>query len=94
MIVTSPLARFEFIKIIFFSVRFTLLKKTICGFCHISPQKWRIQVIMVKKVLSVTIDKKILEIWRQYAEEECVNSSKLIEKMLKEHLKKRGKNVK
>ncbi len=49
---------------------------------------------MTKKVLSVTIDEKILEIWKKYAEEECVNSSRLIEKMLKEHLKKRGKNVK
>jgi len=46
---------------------------------------------MSKKVLSVTIDEKILGIWKKYAEEECVNSSKLIEKMLKGHLKKRGK---
>ncbi len=49
---------------------------------------------MAKKVLSVTIDEKILEIWKEYAEEECINSSQLIEKLLKEHLKKRGKNVK
>lgn len=48
---------------------------------------------MAKKVLSVTIDEKILEEWKEYAEEECINSSQLIEKMLKEHLKKRGKNV-
>jgi len=46
-----------------------------------------------KKVMSATIDKKILEKWKQYTEEECINSSQLIEKMLKEHLKKRGKNV-
>jgi len=49
---------------------------------------------MVKKVLSVTIDEKILETWKEYADEECVNSSKLIEKLLMEHLKKRGKDVK
>jgi len=48
---------------------------------------------MSKKVLSATIDEKILETWKQYAEEECINSSQLIEKMLKEYLKKRGKNV-
>ena len=48
---------------------------------------------MAKKVLSVTIDEKILEIWKEYAKEECVNSSKLIEKLLKEYLKKRKKNV-
>lgn len=48
---------------------------------------------MGKKVLSVTIEEKILEKWKEYAEEECINSSQLIEKMLKEHLKKRGKNV-
>jgi hypothetical protein len=49
---------------------------------------------MGKKVLSVTIDEQILDIWKSYAEEECINSSQLIEKLLKEHLKKRGKNVK
>ncbi|MFA5173737.1 MAG: hypothetical protein WC438_00990 [Candidatus Pacearchaeota archaeon] len=49
---------------------------------------------MAKKVLSVTIDEKILRTWKEYAEEECINSSQLIEKMLKEHLKKRGENVK
>jgi metal-responsive CopG/Arc/MetJ family transcriptional regulator len=45
---------------------------------------------MAKKVLSVTIDEEILEKWKKYAEEECINSSQLIEKLLKEHLKKRG----
>jgi metal-responsive CopG/Arc/MetJ family transcriptional regulator len=45
---------------------------------------------MTKKVLSVTIDEKILKSWKDYAEKECVNSSKLIEKLLKKHLKKRG----
>ena len=45
---------------------------------------------MAKKVLSVTIDEEILENWKKYAEEECINSSQLIEKLLKEHLKKRG----
>jgi len=49
---------------------------------------------MAKKVLSVTIDEQILETWKEYAEEECINSSQLIEKMLKEYLKKRGKKVK
>ena len=53
---------------------------------------------MTKKVLSVTIDEKILLTWKEYAEEECINSSQLIEKLLKEHLEKRkfkgGKNVK
>jgi len=49
---------------------------------------------MSKKVLSVTIDEKILEKWKEYAEADCINSSQLIEKLLKEHLKKRGKNVK
>jgi len=49
---------------------------------------------MTKKVLSVTIDDDILKLWKEYAEEDCINSSKLIEKLLKDHLKKRGKNVK
>jgi metal-responsive CopG/Arc/MetJ family transcriptional regulator len=45
---------------------------------------------MAKKVLSVTIDEEILEKWKKYSEEECINSSQLIEKLMKEHLKKRG----
>lgn len=50
---------------------------------------------MGKKVVSFTIDEEILEKWRKYAEEECINSSKLIEKLLEEHLKKKGgKNAK
>ena len=48
---------------------------------------------MSKKVFSVTIDEKVLEKYNEYADEECINSSQVIEKMLKEHLKKRGKNV-
>ncbi|MFH1586111.1 MAG: ribbon-helix-helix domain-containing protein [archaeon] len=46
---------------------------------------------MSKKVFSVTIDEEILEEWKDYTLEGCINSSKLIEKMLKEHLKNRGK---
>lgn len=45
---------------------------------------------MSKKVMSVTIDENILKKWKKYADDECVNSSKLIEKLLEEHLKKRG----
>jgi len=49
---------------------------------------------MGKKVFSITIDEKILEEWKDYVEKECINSSQLVEKMLNEYLKKRGKNVK
>ncbi len=49
---------------------------------------------MVKKVLSVTIEENVLKTWKEYADEECINSSQLMEKLLKEHLKKRGKHVK
>ncbi len=45
---------------------------------------------MVKKVLSATVDEEVLEKWKKYTDEECINSSQLIEKLLKEHLKKRG----
>jgi len=41
--------------------------------------------------MSVTIEEKILSKWKKYTEQECINSSKLIEKMLEEHLKKRRK---
>lgn len=44
----------------------------------------------MKKVLSITVDEEVLEKWKNYAEEECINSSQLIEKLLKEHLKKRS----
>ncbi len=46
---------------------------------------------MSKKVLSVTIEEKILESFKKYTEEECINSSQLVEKMIKEHLEKREK---
>ncbi len=46
---------------------------------------------MGKKVLSVTIDEKILKDWKSYAEEGCINSSQLIEKLLKEHLESHKK---
>jgi len=44
---------------------------------------------MVKKVMSVTIDEKILGKWKKFTEENFINSSKLIEKLLNDHLKKR-----
>jgi predicted transcriptional regulator len=43
---------------------------------------------MTKKVFSVTIDEDILGNWKSYAEAKCVNSSKIIEKILKEYLEK------
>ena len=49
---------------------------------------------MAKKVLSATIEHDVFGAWKEYVEEECINSSQLIEKLLKEHLKRRGKNVK
>ena len=45
---------------------------------------------MAKIVMSITIDEKVLSQWKQYANDECINSSKIIEKMLSNHLKKRG----
>ncbi len=49
---------------------------------------------MGKKVLSITVEEKILTEWKKYVEEECINSSQLIEKLIKEYLKKKGKNEK
>ena len=46
---------------------------------------------MTKKVFSVTIEEKILEEWKKYTEERCINSSQLIEKLIKEYLKKEGR---
>jgi len=45
---------------------------------------------MAKKVFSVTIEEEILKKWREYTEEDCINSSQLVERLLSEHLKKRG----
>ena len=42
----------------------------------------------------MTIEEKILANWKKYTEEECINSSQLIEKLIKEHLKKRRENGK
>jgi len=44
---------------------------------------------MAKKVMSVTIDEGVFSRWKSYVDEECINASKLIEKLLKEHLEKR-----
>jgi len=46
---------------------------------------------MGKKVLSVTIDEDTLAEWKDYTEEGCINSSQLIEKLIKEYLKQRLK---
>ena len=46
---------------------------------------------MAKKVLSLTIDEKILEKWKKYTKENCINASQLVEKLLNEYLKKGGK---
>ena len=45
---------------------------------------------MAKKVLSATIDEKILEKWKKFTDENFINSSKLIEKLLKDYLKSKG----
>jgi len=49
---------------------------------------------MSKKVFSVTIDEKILSTWKKYTEEECINSSKIIERMLTEYLESRKRSKK
>jgi metal-responsive CopG/Arc/MetJ family transcriptional regulator len=46
---------------------------------------------MSKQILSITIDEEILKKWKRYSEEECINCSQLIEKMIRDYLKKRGK---
>jgi len=46
---------------------------------------------MVKKVISFTIDEKVFAQWKAYVDEECINASKFIEKILKEKLAKGGK---
>lgn len=48
---------------------------------------------MAKKVLSITIDEKVFSKWKEYVEEDSINSSSLIEKFLKERLNKRGFKV-
>ena len=53
---------------------------------------------MTKKVISFTIDKKLFEEWKEHAERKSINSSKLIERLLRKYLeeagnKKGGKNV-
>ncbi len=41
---------------------------------------------MTKKVISFTIDKKLFEKWKEYVEKRSINSSKLIERLLKKYL--------
>jgi hypothetical protein len=56
---------------------------------NIILNNWELSGKMVKKVFSVTIDEKVLKQWKNYTEEECINSSKLLEKILENHLLKR-----
>jgi metal-responsive CopG/Arc/MetJ family transcriptional regulator len=49
---------------------------------------------MAKKILSVTIDEKILSNWKKFTDENFINSSKLIEKLIKDYLDKREGNKK
>ena len=44
---------------------------------------------MAKKVMSVTIDQGVYSRWKSYVDEGCINASKLIERLLREHLEKR-----
>ena len=45
---------------------------------------------MTKKVMSVTIDEKTLLKWKKFTDENFINSSKLIQKLLQDYLTKRG----
>jgi hypothetical protein len=45
---------------------------------------------MAKKVWSVTIDEAVLAKWKKFTDENFINSSKLMEKLLKDYMKKRG----
>jgi metal-responsive CopG/Arc/MetJ family transcriptional regulator len=47
---------------------------------------------MGKPVLSVTIDEKVLSRWKNYNDKKCINSSKLIQKLIEDYLKKEDKN--
>ncbi len=45
---------------------------------------------MGKKVISATVDDKLFDEWKKNAEDNCINSSQLIEKLLRDYLR-RGK---
>lgn len=45
---------------------------------------------MAKKRLSATIDDSILDDFNSHCERECINKSKLIEKLISEYLKEKG----
>ena len=49
---------------------------------------------MAKKVISFTVNKKLFDNWKGYIEKESINSSKLIEKLLQEYLRKKRENEK
>lgn len=41
--------------------------------------------------MSITVDEKILERWKKFTEENFINSSKLIEKLIEDYPKDRRK---
>jgi metal-responsive CopG/Arc/MetJ family transcriptional regulator len=46
---------------------------------------------VAKKVLSITVDEKLLAKWKKFTDKNFINSSRLIEKLLSEYLSKQGK---
>ena len=46
---------------------------------------------MTKKIISFTIDKILFEKWKEYVEKRSINSSKLIEGLLRKYLEKEAK---
>lgn len=47
---------------------------------------------MGKRVLSITVEEKLLKKWKEYTKENCINSSQLIERMIKERLESNEKS--
>ncbi len=46
---------------------------------------------MVRKPLTISIEKEVLKKFKQYCEDEAINLSRKIEKYMKEELKKKKK---
>jgi hypothetical protein len=49
---------------------------------------------MAKAQITATISKEVYEKWKKFCDDNCINASQLIERLIKEHLKKQKKGKK
>lgn len=50
-----------------------------------------IQILLMRGRISVTVEKGVVDAWKEYCEAECINASKLVGRLIKDHLTEKGR---